>query len=122
MTDVDEVTEDDADSHATFGFTASIAVAIVVGAALGVTARLSALDLLIGLAAVQAATAFAVVYGFGLPGRKGTVVLAALAAAGADVVVSVWPHSRLGTLLPVLGLAVPLLIVHQLVRGAARLR
>jgi hypothetical protein len=122
MTDVDEATEDDAESRATFAFTASIAVAVVVGAALGITARLSALDLLIAVAAVQAATAFAVTYGFGLPGRKGTVVLAALAAAGADLVVSVWPHSRLGTLLAVLGLAIPLLIVHQLMRGAARLR
>jgi hypothetical protein len=122
MTDIDEVTEDDADSGATFAFTASIAVAVVAGAALGVTARLGALDLLIAVAALQAATAFAVVYGFGVPGRKGTVLLAALAAAGADVVVSVWPHSRLGTLLAVLGLAIPLLIVHQLLRGAARLR
>ncbi|MEO9108853.1 MAG: hypothetical protein ABI368_01390, partial [Jatrophihabitantaceae bacterium] len=40
--------------------------------------------------------------------------------AGADVAVSVWPHSRLGTLLAVFGLAIPVMFVHQLMRGAAR--
>jgi hypothetical protein len=33
-----------------------------------------------------------------------------------------WPHSRLGTLLPVIGLAIPVLFVHQLSRGVARVR
>jgi hypothetical protein len=34
----------------------------------------------------------------------------------------VWPHGRLGTLLAVLGLAVPAMFVHQLARGAARVQ
>lgn len=118
MTDVDEVEAD----VATSPFLAGIAFAVVIGAILGITARLGALDLLIGVAVVQAVVTFAVAYGFQLPGRKGAVVLAALAAAGADIVVSVWPHSRLGTLLAILGLAIPLLIAHQLLRGAARVR
>jgi hypothetical protein len=55
-----------------------------------------------------------------MPGRRGALVIAVLAAAGADVATSVWPHGRLGTLLAVLGLAVPAMFVHQLLRGAAR--
>lgn len=121
MTEVDEV-GDDTDEVVVLSFTGSVLAAVVVGAILCVTARLGALELLVGVAVVQALTAFAGAYGFGFPGRKGTLVLAALAAAGADVVVSVWPHSRLGTLLAVLGLAIPLLIAHQLLRGAARVR
>ena len=46
-------------------------------------------------------------------------MIAGLAAAASDVAVSVWPHGRLGTLLPVFGLAVPAMFVHQLARGAA---
>ncbi len=33
-----------------------------------------------------------------------------------------WPHGRLGTLLAVLGLALPVMFVHQLARGAARVQ
>jgi hypothetical protein len=50
------------------------------------------------------------------------VVVGALAAAGADVTASVWPHGRLGTMIAVLGLAIPAMFVHQLVRGAARVQ
>src|SRR5581483_2817708 len=48
--------------------------------------------------------------------------IAALAAVASDVTVSVWPHGRLGTLLAVLGLAMPVMFVHQLMRGAARIQ
>jgi hypothetical protein len=57
-----------------------------------------------------------------MPGRRGALVIATLAAAGADVTTSVWPDGRLGTLLPVLGLAVPAMFAHQLLRGAARVQ
>ncbi len=56
------------------------------------------------------------------PAAWGALVIAALAAGGADFAVSYWPHGRLGTLLAVLGLAVPVMYVHQLTRGAARVR
>ena len=100
----------------------SLVLAAVVGVALAVTARTSALALLIAVAVTQALLAAGWVLCTRMPGRKGALVLAALAAAGADVSVSVWPHGKLGTLLAVLGLAVPLLFVHQLMRGAARSR
>lgn len=98
------------------------AAAVVAGGGLALAARHSAVALLVAVAIVQAAVAFAWVVGTGMPGRKGALVLAAFAAAGADTVVSVWPHGRLGALLAVAGLAVPLLYVHQLSRGAARTR
>lgn len=120
MSEADEAEE--TEPVATVPFTGNIALGVLVGAALAITARAGAVDLLIAVAVVQAITAVTVAYGLHLPGRKGAVVLAALAAAGADIVVSVWPHSRLGTLLAILGLAIPLLIVHQLMRGAARVR
>lgn len=102
--------------------TGSIAVAVLVGTALAVTARVGATALLVALAAVQALLAFAWVYGTRVPGRRGALLIAALAAAGSDVCVSVWPGSRLGTELIVFALAVPVLFVHQLTRGAARTR
>jgi len=93
---------------------ASIGVMVLAGGGLTWAAHSGALPLLIAVAVVQALLA--------VPGRNGGLVIAALAAAGADVTVSVWPHGRLGTLLIVLGLALPVMFVHQLMRGAARMR
>jgi hypothetical protein len=100
----------------------SLVLAAVVGVGLAVAARTNALALLIAVAVTQALLAAGWVFCSRMPGRKGALVLAALAAAGADVSVSIWPHGKLGTLLAVLGLAVPLLFIHQLMRGAARSR
>lgn len=100
----------------------SVAVTLLAGTALIVTARTSAVALLVAVAVVQGVLTLAWVYGTSLPGRKGALVIAALAAAGADVTVSVWPAGQLGTLLIVFGLAVPVMFVHQLMRGAARVR
>lgn len=102
------------------GLLATLAVATVAGLALVFTARTSALALLVAAAIAQAAFAVAWVFGTGMPGRRGGLVIAALAGGGADVAASVWPHGRLGALVAVLGLAVPVLFVHQLSRGAAR--
>lgn len=102
--------------------TGSLAVAVLVAIAVVAGARIGATALLVALSVVQALLAFAWVFGTRLPGRKGALVIAALAATGADVAVSVWPDGRLGTLLAVLGLAVPAMFVHQLSRGAARVR
>ena len=122
MIDADPPGERDAPAQVEFNHTGGIAVALVAGGLLAITARIGATDLLVAIAAVQAIAAFAWVFGTRLPGRKGGLVIAALAAAGADVTVSVWPHSRLGTLLAVVGLAVPVMFVHQLMRGAARVK
>lgn len=105
-----------------FNFLGSAAAAIALGLVLAVCARTSAVALLVAIAAVQALLTFAFGYGFDVPGRRGAIVLAAMASAAADTVVSVWPHGRLGALLAVFGLAVAASFVHQLARGAVRLR
>ncbi len=107
---------------ADLGLLVSLAAAVVAGLGLAVTARTSALALLVAVAVVQAAFALAWVFGTQLPGRRGALLIAAAAAGGADAVVSVWPHGRLGALVAVLGLALPVLFVHQLARGAARVQ
>jgi hypothetical protein len=102
--------------------TGTLVVVVLDSALLVVTARIGATALLAGVAVTQAVLAVSWVFGTTLPGRRGALVLAALAAVGADVAVSVRPHAGLGALLPVVGLAVPAMFVHQLMRGAARVR
>lgn len=97
-------------------------VALLLGVLLVLTGAASAAALLVAIAVLQAVVAVCWVFGAQLPGRWGALVIGAMAAVAADVCVSVWPGSRLGTLLAVVGLAVPVLFVHQLARGAARHR
>ena len=111
-----------ADVEVEYNHIGGLAVAILIGAGLVIAARSNAVALLAAVAALQALLAFAWVFGTGMPGRVGGLVIVALASAGADVTVSVWPHSRLGTLLIVFGLSVPVMFVHQVMRGAARVR
>lgn len=99
-----------------------LVVAALAGGGLFFTARSGALVLLVAVAVIQAAFAFGWALGTAMPGRRGAIVVAALAASGADVAASVWPHGRLGTLVAVLGLALPVMFVHQLARGAARVQ
>jgi hypothetical protein len=100
----------------------TLAAAIVLGGGLTLAAHVSATALLAGVAATQAVLAFSWVFGTMLPGRRGALLIAVGTAAASDAVTSVWPHGRLGTLLPVLGLAVPAMFAHQLLRGAARVQ
>jgi hypothetical protein len=97
-------------------------VAAVVAIGLAVASKFGATPLLAGVAGAQALLVVSWVVGTALPGRLGALVVGALAAGGADVVVSRWPHGQLGTLLVVLGLAIPVMFVHQLTRGVVRAR
>lgn len=101
---------------------ASAVVAILGGLLLGFGAHAGQLPLLVTVAVVQAALIGSWVFSTGLPGRIGAIVIAAMAAGGADAVVSVFPRGQLGALLPVLGLALPVMFVHQLTRGVVRNR
>ena len=105
-----------------YNFLGSAGVAIAIGLVLALCARAGATALLVGVAGAQTLLALAWIYGLALPGRRGALVIAAMASAAADTVVSVWPHGRLGPLLAVLGLAMAALFIHQLMRGAVRLR
>ncbi|MDT4894558.1 MAG: hypothetical protein QOE97_3593 [Pseudonocardiales bacterium] len=100
----------------------TLASIVLVGGVLAGGARISAVALLVGVAAVQALVTLSWTIGTAVPGRNGTVLVGAMAAAGADVAVWVWPGGQLGTLLPVFGLAVPVMFVVQLMRAAARVR
>ena len=97
-------------------------VAAVVTIGLAVVSKLGVTPLLIGIAVVQGLLVVSWVFGTALPGRIGGLVIGGLAAGGADVMVSRWPHGQLGTLLAVLGLAIPAMFVHQLTRGVVRTR
>lgn len=55
-----------------------------------------------------------------VPGRIGTVLIGAAAAAGADIAASIRPHDALAPMLVVLGLTIPAMFVHQLTRGVVR--
>ena len=98
------------------------AVAVLAGVLLAVTAHAGALALLVAVAVTQAALVGSWVFGTALPGRIGAIVISALAAGGADTIVSLRPHSQLGALLPVLGLVLPAMFIHQLTRGVVRNR
>jgi hypothetical protein len=121
MTGVTEVRDAPA-TPADLGAGTGLLAAIVLGGGLALCARATGPALLVAVAVVQAVLAICWVYGTALPSSRGALVVAALAAAGSDVAVSRFPHGRLGALLIVLGLAVPVLFAHQLFRGAARRR
>lgn len=106
----------------TFNHSAGLLAAALAATALVATARTNAVALLVAVAALQAVVGFVWVLATGVVGRYGGLIVVAMAAAGADVTVSIWPHSKLGTLLVVFGLSVPVLFVHQVLRGAARVR
>lgn len=112
----------DAPPAAELNLLGGLLVAVVVGGGLAAAGRVSALALLIAVAVAQGLLAFAWTFGTAIPGRWGGLIVGALAASGADVTASVWPHGRLGTMVAVLGLAVPVMFVHQLTRGAARVQ
>jgi hypothetical protein len=122
MTGVREADDEDVLDQVELSLPATLVAALVLGGGLVLAARAGATALLVGVAVVQAVFAAAWVLGTAMLGRRGAFVIAALASAAADVSVSVWPHGRLGTLLAVLALAVPAMFVHQLMRGAARVR
>jgi hypothetical protein len=106
------------DSHPAAG----ALLAALVGVLLAWPARAGPVALLVAIACAQALFAVAWVFGLRLPGRIGALVIAAMTAATADTAVSVWPHGRLSPLLAVFALAMPVLFIHQLMRGAARVR
>jgi hypothetical protein len=97
-------------------------LALLIGAGIAWADRVGATALLIAVVAAQALLAGTWTVVLRYPGRRGGLVVAALAAAASDVATSVWPHSRLAAMLAVVGLAVPVMFVHQLLRGAARVR
>jgi hypothetical protein len=113
---------DSGHSHSSGAQLAALTTSIALGALLAGGARIGAAELLVACAVVQAVVGVGWVFASSAPGRKGALMILTLAAVGADITVSVWPNSRLGTLLIVFGLTIPVMFVHQLMRGASRQR
>ena len=112
----------DAADRSRLDLPATTLLAVLAGVALCWTAHAGAVELLVAVGVLQAVLAAIWVPALRLPGRKGAVASAAMVSAASDVAVSVWPHARLAPLVAVVGLAVPVLLVLQLMRGAARVR
>ena len=98
------------------------AVAVVVAGGLAVLANAGPGQLVLGVAIVQGIVIVAWVFGTDMPGRIGALIIATLAAIASDAVMTAWPHSQLGPLIGVLGLALPAMFIHQLTRGVVRSR
>ena len=94
----------------------------VAGGVLSAGSYLGIGALLAAVGAVQLLLILSWLFGAAVPGRIGGLVLATLAAAGADAAIMHWPHSGYSPVLGVLGMAVPLLFAHQLSRGVVRTR
>jgi len=94
----------------------------LLGAILAAGAHFGPTPLLVAVAIVQAVLIPCWVFGTGLPGRIGALLLGTLAAAGADAATVHWHESGYSPVLGVLGVAIPLMFVHQLTRGVVRTR
>lgn len=96
--------------------TAVLTGVLAAGGYLGVTATM------IAVAVVQAVLIPCWMLGNRLPGRIGGLVMGGAAAAAADGLTLHWPNSGYSPVLGVLGVAIPLMFVHQLSRGVVRTR
>jgi hypothetical protein len=96
--------------------TAVLTGVLAAGGYLGTTATL------IAVAVLQAVLIPCWMLGNRLPGRIGGLLLGGAAAAAADAVMLHWPGSGYSPVLGVLGVAIPLMFLHQLSRGVVRTR
>ena len=94
----------------------------LAGGVLSAGSYLGNAALLVAICLVQLLLTLSWLFGSSVPGRMGGLVLAVLAAAGADAALVRWPDSGYAPVLGVLGLVVPLMFVHQLSRGVVRTR
>jgi len=94
----------------------------VAGGVLAAGSYLGNVGLLVAIAVIQLLLILSWLFGTAVPGRTGGLVLAVLAAAGADAATSHWPDSGYTPVLGVLGVAIPLMFIHQLTRGVVRTR
>lgn len=104
-----------------FAHPIGLLVAALVGGALAYCFDDSSRLAVTAIAVVQGVLVVTWVFGIGLPGRAGAIVLGAAAAASADIVVT-HGHNELGSLVAVLGLSVIGLFGHQLLRAKRRAR
>ncbi|MDQ1730872.1 MAG: hypothetical protein QOK10_1031 [Pseudonocardiales bacterium] len=97
-------------------------VTLLAGGALIGGSYLGTIGLLVATAVVQTVLVVSWVLGTGLPGRVGGFVLGIAASAAADAAVMRWHDHGYEPVLAVLGVAIPLMFIHQLTRGVVRTR
>ncbi|CAN5553968.1 hypothetical protein BH10ACT8_BH10ACT8_32100 [soil metagenome] len=97
-------------------------IALITGAALLAGAYLGTVPLLIAVAVAQLVLVLSWVFGTGLPGRIGAVVIGVLASGAADAALVRWNDHGYQPVLGVLGVALPVMFIHQLTRGVVRTR
>jgi hypothetical protein len=100
----------------------SAVLAAGIGGGLAYAFHVSGRATLLAAAIMQALFILSWVFGTGLPGKLGALATGVLAAGAGDAIVYRWPRDELGTLVAVLGLALPVMFVHQLIRGRRRTR
>jgi hypothetical protein len=99
-----------------------VVLTILAGGMLLVGSAVGTIGLVVAVAAVQALLVIGWVFGSGLPGRIGAVVLGLLASGAADATVIRWHENGYEPVLGVLGVAIPVVFIHQLTRGVVRTR
>lgn len=97
-------------------------LSLLAGAVLAGGSYLGTIGLLVVVALVQALLVLSWVLGTALPGRMGALGIGGLAAVAADAATTHWHDSGYSPVLGVLGVAVPVMFVHQLIRGVVRTR
>ena len=80
------------------------------------------IGMLVAVAVLQAVTVVGWVYGSALPGRLGALIMGTLAAGAADAAIARWHADGYAPLVGVLGVAIPIMFIHQLTRGVVRTR
>jgi hypothetical protein len=78
--------------------------------------------MLVVVAVLQAVTVVSWVYGSALPGRLGALIMGTLAAGAGDAAITRWHADGYAPLVGVLGVAIPIMFIHQLTRGVVRTR
>jgi hypothetical protein len=97
-------------------------VTVLAGAVLLGGSYLGNVGLLVAVGVVQAALVVSWVFGTALPGRIGALILGILASGAVDAAVTRWYDHGYQPVLGVLGLAIPVMFIHQLTRGVVRTR
>ena len=101
---------------------AAAAVAGLLAAGMGAAAPFGRHGVLVAVAALQVLLVVSWVFGTGLPGRIGGVLIGLGTAVAADLTVALPDRPTLAAPLGVLGVVFIALVLHQLTRGVVRVR
>ena len=95
---------------------------LLAGGLLAAGNDLGSAALIAAVGVLQAVLIGAWVFGTGLPGRIGALLMGVAASAAADLLVLRYHQHGYQPILGVLGVAIPVMFIHQLTRGVVRSR